>query len=168
VQFACGVGQCAACSFSGLEFFSSVSSLASPLFQSRAEGVAHSRIASVSVVPACRPLSVEYPAAPEDFASVVVAVGQEEDAVAAVRRSHVGRSDTDPLHIEPEFGKRPQHVGEPKRNVSCDVLEESERCSAVLEDSRDVGPEVALVVLSESLACDAERLAGISACDEIH
>lgn len=51
-------------------------------FSSRAVGVGQLRtVASVSVVPACRPLSVEYPAAPEAFASPDVGVGQSFTAI---------------------------------------------------------------------------------------
>jgi hypothetical protein len=131
-------------------------------------GVGHSRAASVSVVPECRPLSVEYAAAPELFASVLVAVGQDEQSLASVRRSDIGRAEHTPFRIEPERGKVGKNVGEPKRNVACDVLEEPERGTGLVEDSCDVRPEVALVGVAEPSACDAERLARVAACDEIH
>ena len=58
-----------------------------PSFQSLEVGVAHfSRTAaSVSVVPACRPFAVEYPAAPLAFESIDVGVG------SAARRARCGR-----------------------------------------------------------------------------
>lgn len=129
-------------------------------------GVGHSRAASVSVVPECRPLSVEYAALPESCCAV--AVGQNEKSLSSVGRSDIGRSKTSPLRIEPKRGKVGKNVGEPKRNVACDVLEEGEGSAAVVQDASDFGPEVSLVLVSESLACDGEGLAGVSACDEIH
>lgn len=125
-------------------------------------------IASVSVVPECRPLSVEYPAAPELFASVLVAVGQDEEPLASVRRSDIGRAQHTPLRIEPERGKVGKDVGEPKRNVPGDVLEEPKRGAGFVEDSCDVRPQVSLVGVAESSSGDAEWLARVAACDEIH
>jgi len=119
-------------------------------------------------VPECRPLSVEYAAAPELFASPLVAVGQDEQPFASMRGSDIGRAEHTPLRIEPERGKVGKNVGEPKRNVPCDVLEEPERCAGLVEDSSDVRPEVALVVGAEPSPGDAERLARVAARDEIH
>lgn len=131
-------------------------------------GVGHNRAASVSVVPECLPLSVEYAAAPEEALSFAVAEGQHEEPLATVRRANVGRSHKIPLRIEPERGKVGQHSIEPKAKVSGDVLEEDERSSALRDDARDLGPEVSLVSLAELLAGDAEGLAWVSRNDEIH
>lgn len=126
------------------------------------------RAESVSVVPECRPLSVEYAAAPEEASSFVVAVGQHEESLATVRRTDVRRSHKIPLRIEPERGKVGQHSIEPKAKVSGDVLEEDERRSRLRDDAADLGPEVSLVALAELLPGDAEGLAGVSRNDEIH
>lgn len=128
----------------------------------------HPRAASVSVVPECLPLSVEYAAAPEEALSFAVAEGQDEEPLAPMRRADVRRSDKIPLRIEPERGKVGQHSIEPKAKVPGDVLEEDERSSALRDDARDLGPEVPLVSLALSLPGDAEWLAGVSRNDEIH
>jgi hypothetical protein len=99
---------------------------------------------------------------------VLVAVGQHEEPLASVRRSHVGRSKTRPFRIEPALGKLGKDVGEPKRNVSRDVLEEHERGFALVDDSSHVRPEMPLVGVAATLAGDAERLTGIPCSDEIH
>lgn len=131
-------------------------------------GVGHMRAESVSVVPACLPLSVEYPAAPEEFESELVAVGQHEEPLASVRRANVRRPDQTPLRIEPERGKVGEDDVKSQPKVSCDVLEENERRVALRDDACDVGPEVSLVVDSELLAGDGEGLAGVARSDEIH
>lgn len=131
-------------------------------------GVGHPRAASVSVVPECRPLSVEYANAPEEAASFAVAVGQDEESLTLVRGSNVGRGEQTPLRIEPEFGKVGKHFGEPKRKVSSDVLEEREGGGDLFEDPPDLGPEVAFVVCASSLPRCAERLARVPAANEIH
>jgi hypothetical protein len=135
---------------------------------SQLRGVGQPRAASVSVVPECRPLSVEYAAAPEEALSFAVAVGQDEEALAAVRRADLGRAHKIPLRIEPERGKVGQHSIEPKAKVAGDVLKEDERRSALRDDARDLGPQVPLVALAALLSGDAERLAGVSRSDEIH
>jgi hypothetical protein len=58
-----------------------------PRLLSLAVGVGQFRAASVSVVPLCRPLSVEYAALPEDFESIAVDVGQDEEPRPTVRRA---------------------------------------------------------------------------------
>lgn len=95
-------------------------------------------------------------------------MGQEEEPLAPVRRTDVGRAEQIPLDIAPELGKVVQDVGEPKRKVSRDVLAEEEPRSAVAEDAQDLGPQVALVIRSAARSGDAERLAWVSANDEIH
>jgi len=60
---------------------------------------------------------------------IVSTEGEDEDSLASVRRSDIGRSEHTPFRIEPERGKVGKNVGEPKRNVPCDVLEESQRGS---------------------------------------
>lgn len=52
------------------------------------------KIASVNVVPECRPELVEYPAAPLDFASLAVGVGQDEypSSAGAITNGNFDRS----------------------------------------------------------------------------
>jgi len=99
---------------------------------------------------------------------VTLGVGQDEEPISSVRGSNVGRGEHAPLRIEPERGKVAKDVGEPKRKVSSDVLEECEGGGDLLEDSPDLGPEVALVVCALSLPGCTERLAWVPANDEIH
>jgi hypothetical protein len=138
------------------------------LSASEARGVLHTRAASVSVVPLCRPLSVEYAAAPEEFASIDVAVGQDPQPLSTVRSPNLGRAEHAPFRMEPQRGKVGKDVGEPKRNVSCDVLEEPKPSARFVEDSAHVRPKVPRVIGSGSTARDAERLAWVTASDEIH
>lgn len=49
-----------------------------------------------------------------------------------------------------------------------DVLETDEARCELLDESRDVGPEVSLVFVGALLAGDAERLARVAASDAIH
>jgi hypothetical protein len=95
-------------------------------------------------------------------------VGQDEQPLSPVRRAQVGRSEQIPLRIEPERGKVAKDSGEPKPKVARDVLEEYEAGPALVDDPGDVGPQVSLVVGTELLASDAERLAGVARRDEIH
>jgi hypothetical protein len=111
---------------------------------------------------------VEYAAAPLEFASPAVAVGQEEQPLALVRRAHVARSEQIPLDIRPAFGKVGKNSVEPKRKVPGDVLAEQVAGSTLAPDSEHVGPQVAFVEFACALACEAERLAWISRNDEIH
>lgn len=131
-------------------------------------GVGHARIASVSVVPECRPLSVEYAAAPEDALSFAVAVGQHEESLPSVRRPDFGCGEHTPFRIEPELGKVAKDLGEPKRKMPADVFEEDEHGSALVNDSSDLGPEVSLVGFGALLAGDGEWLTRVARSDKIH
>jgi len=63
-----------------------------------------------------------------------------------MRGSNVGRGEHAPLRIKPELGKVAKDVGEPKRKVSSDVLEEGERGSGLGKNAPNLGPEVARIV----------------------
>ena len=67
--------------------------------------------ASVSVVPECRPLSVEYPAAPLAFASVAVAVGQSDRPSSSATTSFSGRLLSPCLLLADDFHSRAELVG---------------------------------------------------------
>lgn len=95
-------------------------------------------------------------------------MGQHEESLALVRRAHLGRGEQTPLRIEPELGKVAKHLGEPKAKVPGDVLKEDERGAALVDDASHLGPQVALVALSELLAGDAEGLARVARNDEIN
>lgn len=134
------------------------------------EGVCQFRAASVSVVPECRPLSVEYAAAPEEAESLLVAVGQHEDSGSLVRSADIGRSHNRPLRIEPESGKVGQPPPEPvwMSNSAPDILQERERGACSSKGSADERPEVALVVGAPALAGAGERRAGKARHHDVH
>lgn len=55
--------------------------------------------------------------------SPTVGVGsKDEQALASVAGPNVGRSNSDPLRIEPDRGKVSEHGVESQGNVPCDVL----------------------------------------------
>jgi hypothetical protein len=103
-----------------------------------------------------------------DAESPTVTVGQEEEPIPAMRRPNVGRGEHTPFDIRPHFGKVDKDSGEPKRNVSEHVLAEQVAGSALAVDAEHFGPEVAGVGGAASHPCGAERLAWVSANDEIH
>lgn len=135
--------------------------------QSRAFGVAHVVIiaASVSVVPLCRPDSVEYPAEPDDFASPAVVVGHpdrpEEDPVSSVRRPDArSRQSRRPDGVAHSF-QVSLNSGEPVPSKFAFNLLSKESWRATLTDeAEELGPQVALVGGSGALAAVGEGLAG--------
>ena len=100
--------------------------------------------ASVSVVPECLPDAVEYPAAPEAFASVVVVVGQpreEEESFAAVRSPDSFCGEHIPRRIVPERGKVSEDAIETSTDECGDVFDEDERWTDLVDDADVLGPE---------------------------
>jgi hypothetical protein len=102
------------------------------------------------------------------FQSRVVGVPQAEPPLAFVRRPDLGRAVQTPLSMEPERGKISEDVSQPNANEPWDILKEYDGRAALLDDVTDEGPEPSLVGLRESLAGDADRLAGEARHDEIH
>jgi hypothetical protein len=90
-------------------------------------------------------------------------VGQEEHPLSPMRRSHVARSYTRPLRIEPERGQGPEHRSERGSSIDGEqarhVLEEHVTGFALAEDPGEVGPEPSVVDLSAALARRARWLA---------
>jgi hypothetical protein len=125
------------------------------------------RIASVREVPGFMTPAVVV-CRPAERASVVTAVGQHEDALSSVRSAGVGRGDHSPFRIEPQRGKVSDDGVESQPNVACDVLEADERRGALVDDPPDLGPQVSLVLVSESLPSDGEGLTRVARRDEIH
>lgn len=99
---------------------------------------------------------------------MLVAVGQDEQPLPPVRRSSLGRAEQTPLRMEPEGGKVSEHGSESQPKVACDILKAYDGRLALLDDSPDVRPEVARVLLPLPLAGDGERLARVARRDEIH
>lgn len=85
-----------------------------------------------------------------------------------MRRSNIGRPYKAPLRIEPEVGKVSENSVESQPKVACDILQEDEAGSHLANDSQDLRPEVALVLLSSPLPRNRERLARVSGSDDIH
>jgi len=127
-------------------------------------------LGSVSVVPECLPLSVEYPEAPDAPESAPVAVGQDEDPLSSVGRSNVGRADTTPLRIEPELGQIGEDSGKSSSNKPRHVLQEDALGFHLANDPGDVEPQAGAGALPKPLALPGDRdvLAGESRSDEIH
>jgi len=201
--------------------------------------------ASVSVTPECRPLSVEYPAAPPAFESPTVGVGhfcsaasescprrcpgrldplwsvalgvghclqatvsgtpaplpltpfalsrsararklsglspsfvrlavgvgqlpKDEEPLPAVRGADFSRSEESRFNAVAHFAQLSEHQVGPQGKMPGDVLEEAPPGSDLAHDASDVGPQVPGVVGAEALAGERERLARVSASDEIH
>lgn len=91
--------------------------------------------------------------------------GGDEDALAAMRRTDIGSAKHFPSRIIPERGKVPENVGHAHGKVPCDVFKEAVAWSKQANGARDVGPEMALVGDSSSLAGVTEWLAWV-ACDD--
>lgn len=104
-------------------------------------GVAHSRRASVDRL-GVRALGRElFEPFCEEPKSAAVGVGQHEDALSFVRSSNVERAQTAPLRIEPEAGQIGEHVVEPTRKQSSDILEQDDVGSLQLEHAGELVPK---------------------------
>lgn len=95
---------------------------------------------------------------------------QQEDSLPAVGRTHVGRSNTSPLDIEPQRGKVSENSSHcPVIQQTWDVLSAYVPGSNLPNDARHVGPQPgALAVDADSLAGHGEVLAREAANDDIH
>lgn len=135
-------------------------------WSSDATGVGQRRAArSVNVTPWV-PVVVGLP--PEALESEAVAVGQEPEAVAAMRGANGGCAETAPFRIEAESGKVPKHDVESSSGQGRDVLEERHRRADLVEYPGDVRPEPAGVVDTLAAAGVGEGLAGETGRDDIH
>lgn len=129
-----------------------------PLLPSMAVGVGSFAnpltTASVNVMPACRPLSVEYPAEPSpDRPAAAVGVGSEPiNQVASMGGANFRCERTTPLDIEPERGKVSEDSPESPGNVGCDVFSENDRGLDFADDARDFRPDPARVIGSGPLS----------------
>lgn len=96
-------------------------------------------------------------------------MGQDEDPLASVGGSDVGRLKSRPLRIEPEVGQSSKESSKPiPGNEASDVLHEDEAGSHFANDPKELVDEVALVFTASLLSCDGVRLARDAAKDEIH
>src|SRR5690606_5279359 len=98
---------------------------------------------------------------PADRPSMLLGVGQYEHPVSLVRGANGASRYAVPLRVIPALGQVSEYSSDPQGKVPWDVLQEDVAGSCVANDSEDFGPKMTLVVLSEAVACDAERLAGV-------
>lgn len=104
--------------------------------------------------------------------SAVVAVGQEEESLPAVRSAHVACAEHIPRRIEPERGQVTEHLTESPPVVSGkeprDVLHEHEARSHVSNDPAILAPEARpLARESGTLSGDADVLAREAAAEDV-
>ena len=135
-----------------------------------APGVGHAanRAASVSVVPECRPLSVEYAAASLDAASCLTGVGHpdgsKEEPLSNVRRpdarsAQICRPDGVALSFQVSANNVEPREASPARNL----FAKDDWRAALADEAEPLGPEVALVVEAEAGTGAGEGLAGARA-----
>lgn len=89
----------------------------------------------------------------------------DPETAASMRGAERSCAESRPLRIEPELGKVGQHSAQLGRAQSWHVLDDDDGRHRFADDARVVGPEVALVCGSKSLAGDAVGLARESAAD---
>jgi hypothetical protein len=162
-----------------------------PFSPSLARGVLHIRrvdcpaggppertVASVRVVPLCRPLAVEYPAAPLALLSPLVARrspsatglghmpslfgprGDDPQPLPPVGSSNVVGSDNRPFRIVPSLAKLSENGAEVfVSKEAWYVLQQQESWSYHANQSVDGRPKIPLVAFSPSLSRNRERLA---------
>lgn len=91
----------------------------------------------------------------------------EEEPIAEVRSSNIGRAEGCPFRIEPEGGKRAQNGRQSSSNGNCDVLPNEDIGVEHSEDAGELPPEAgALAVDPGALAREREVLAGRPAADD--
>ena len=104
--------------------------------------------------------------------SAVVAVGQQEESLPAVRSAHVACAEHIPRRIEPERGQVTEHLTEGPPVVSGkeprDVLHEHESRSHVSNDPAILTPEARpLAAEPGALPGNADILAGEAAAEDV-
>lgn len=85
-----------------------------------------------------------------------------------MRRSHVERSDSRPLRIEPELGQRSENVSESASKEPWRVLHEDDFRSNDANHSEELGPEPSLVGRAEPFPRCADGLAWRATAYKIH
>jgi hypothetical protein len=123
--------------------------------------------ASVSVVPLCRPDSVEYPAAPLDLASAVVVVGHEVQTLADVRGTDARRAKIrNPDGVTLSFQVSVNKVEPLESILARNLLSKDDWRAADSDEVMPCWPQVPLVSKPFSFACRAERLARATSCPD--
>jgi hypothetical protein len=130
-------------------------------------GVGHpaNRAASVNGVPECRPLSVEYAAAPLDAASCLVGVGHpdgtEEQPLSDVRRPDARSAQIrSPDGVARSFQISANNVEPCEASPARNLLSKDDWRAALADELEPDGPEVALVGEAEAGTGAGEGLAG--------
>ena len=141
------------------------------------DGVGHLTTASVSVTPACLPLSVECPAASLAFASVAVAVavgqsseGHDEDAQPSVRGADVDGPERNGDGSITGSSQVLHNSRNPSPGPAGDVLDDDGRRARLVDDAREVVPGVAAARLSTETSPEAggaDVLAGESPDEDV-
>jgi hypothetical protein len=137
-------------------------------------GVGNIVTKSVSVSPAWTPVggilcrtAVEFLL---DFPSPAVGVGipgHDPDAIALMGCANIPGSEHCPFRIEPERGKVSEDKVESSSKEPWDVLSDDVAGSKYANESGELGPEPAFVGLRESLAGEADGLAGEPAGEDV-
>jgi hypothetical protein len=104
----------------------------------------------------------------ESFQSRVEAVGQDEDAFAAVACADLSRAEYAPRRAITEAFQFVDDGGETKADVAFDVFEEAHEGSHNSNSLCDERPEVARVFGAEPFTGGAEWLAGITSREDDH
>lgn len=94
--------------------------------------------------------------------------GQDEEALALVRRADFRRHEESSFDLETKSAKLSPNDVEAERDMGSDIFEEDKARPRLDDDTPDGRPEVARVARSEALAGTAERLARIARSDEIN
>ena len=94
-------------------------------------------------------------------------MGQDEDAQPLVRRADFCRREQTRRRRVAHCPKLSQDGFKPEGDVTGDVFEKDPLGAAFPDDSGDIGPEVAGIVSTGTLASGAEGLAGISGEDDV-
>lgn len=127
-------------------------------------GVGQFRTASVSIVPECiTPVVVVCLAAERE--SATVAVGQDEDAFAFVRRADFLRREETCLNAEAHALQLRSDDAKSRSGVPCDILEKAPIGLNFANDPSNICPEPSVICCAFSLAGDGVGLAGITAND---
>lgn len=97
-------------------------------------------------------------------------MGQDEDALAAMRSAGLIRENATPLRIEPQRGQVTEDDVESPNNESADVLHEDELGSHLANDACELSPEPGALPVGDAgtLPGLGDVLAGEAASDEIH
>jgi len=177
-----------ACSFRGRLLRASVSGLAWPLFQSRAEGVAQRRARSVRSADLRFPALGLFPSQalavghnrrnsvrlapldllPEQARGVGHAACEDEEAFAPVRRADARSREESFRNPVTQAFQLASDLAISEVEVIGDVFQENKSGLDFPDDPGDMRPEMAWVAGAEAFAGDAERLARIARKDDVH